>query len=72
MSKGSVWVHSTRTCRALTRADARGEGKQTDRRTRQSPNLPATTPHLLVASRMHTPGGSLTVQTIRRSPTQGD
>eukprot|EP00877_Chromochloris_zofingiensis_P009453 jgi/Chrzof1/4761/Cz14g25090.t1 len=34
--RGSVWVHSTCTCRALTRADMRGEAQQTDRRTRQS------------------------------------
>eukprot|EP00877_Chromochloris_zofingiensis_P015137 jgi/Chrzof1/9878/Cz04g19120.t1 len=26
-------VHSTRTCRALTRADVRGEAEQTDRQT---------------------------------------
>eukprot|EP00877_Chromochloris_zofingiensis_P004431 jgi/Chrzof1/1398/Cz10g06110.t1 len=39
---GSVWVLSTRTSRALTRADLRGEAKQTDRRTRQSANLQST------------------------------
>eukprot|EP00877_Chromochloris_zofingiensis_P001377 jgi/Chrzof1/1123/Cz01g41030.t1 len=34
---GSVWVHSTRTSRALTRADMRGEAKQTDGRTEHQP-----------------------------------
>eukprot|EP00877_Chromochloris_zofingiensis_P003402 jgi/Chrzof1/13062/Cz07g18140.t1 len=38
-SKGSLWVLSTRTSRTLTRADVRGEAKQTDRRTRQPANL---------------------------------
>eukprot|EP00877_Chromochloris_zofingiensis_P013828 jgi/Chrzof1/869/Cz01g32040.t1 len=37
--KGSVWVLSTRTSRALTRAGVRGEAKQTERRTRQPANL---------------------------------
>eukprot|EP00877_Chromochloris_zofingiensis_P009004 jgi/Chrzof1/4357/Cz14g10060.t1 len=68
-----VWVHSTRTCRALTRADVRGEAKQTDRRTYETVSeLTVTAPHLLVASKIYTPGGSLIVQTIRKSPTQGD
>eukprot|EP00877_Chromochloris_zofingiensis_P007471 jgi/Chrzof1/2978/Cz12g06220.t1 len=44
--KCSVWVHSTRTCRALTRADVRGEAKQTDRQTYETVSeLTITAPH---------------------------
>eukprot|EP00877_Chromochloris_zofingiensis_P007017 jgi/Chrzof1/2569/Cz11g20200.t1 len=53
VGKESVWVHSTRTCRALTRADVRGAAEQTDRQTYETvSNLQSPTPHLLVASRM--------------------
>eukprot|EP00877_Chromochloris_zofingiensis_P001648 jgi/Chrzof1/11484/UNPLg00416.t1 len=45
--------------RALTRADVRGEAKQTDRHTRQPANLQSP-PHTYSAGRMHTQG-SLTV-----------
>eukprot|EP00877_Chromochloris_zofingiensis_P005308 jgi/Chrzof1/14779/Cz09g15250.t1 len=44
-AQSSVWVHSTRTCRALTRTDVRGEAKQTDRRQYETVSNIQSPPH---------------------------
>eukprot|EP00877_Chromochloris_zofingiensis_P013880 jgi/Chrzof1/8746/Cz03g23010.t1 len=48
LGSGSIGVHSTRTCRSLTRADVRGEAEQADRQTYETASkLTVTAPHSL-------------------------